>query len=634
MIKIYDLKGLFPRVGSVLQDQGSASTCENATVTSGYLEPAFYSPTSAIFAGGGGSWPTSYPGLSLFKWRLKTGGDFHYGGSVYNVVFGGGTYKTYIQLNNPHEITTGDQGYVNNIYDYVTAPPNVGIGTLTVVDSTKVYIEYMTNDYNIGDKVDVFVISHLWLVRTNRASFAKAYLKKDGNEVVYVTESGAYPRRVYGSTTTSVTYNASIGVPAGPTAPTLVITSAGTGDLKATNYVYTRVNSLGQESAPSPVSATINIGLSHNVTVTCNVPSPTTQYPDHAKTNVYRSVTSGAGTAYQYLGQITTGSTLVDTLNDSSLGEVLTTTGYAEPRTDMRGIISVGNGVMAGYSGNLLCLCEPYQTHAWPTKYERPVDYDIVGISAIGTNIVILTKEDVFIAYGSHSSNYVIKKVGINQGCVSGPSIAKVADSGVVYASTNGLMLVSDAGVTSLTDDILDLEDWYNHGPSTIIGAVHNNKYIGSYRSPGGGRKCFILDPANLHRGIYYSDRSFFGAYSDPASGEMFYIDDDRIRSFQGTRTDERDAYTWASKTHREGYPINYTAAEVLCDEYSNITFQLYAENDAGVFQLKHTQVVTDRKPFRMPSGYKSSAYRIKLTGKSIVQSVNLATSIEELSRL
>jgi hypothetical protein len=58
-----------------------------------------------------------------------------------------------------------------------------------------------------------------------------------------------------------------------------------------------------------------------------------------------------------------------------------------------------------------------------------------------------------------------------------------------------------------------------------------------------------------------------------------------------------------------------------------NITFRLYAD---GV--LKHTQVVTDDEPFRLPGGYLSNIYTVELEGQLPITRVSVTENILELA--
>jgi hypothetical protein len=73
---------------------------------------------------------------------------------------------------------------------------------------------------------------------------------------------------------------------------------------------------------------------------------------------------------------------------------------------------------------------------------------------------------------------------------------------------------------------------------------------------------------------------------------------------------------------------MNFGAAEVTADAYP-VTFRLFAD---GV--LKHTQSVTGRNPFRLPSGFLAQDWQIEIEGASAVQGVAIGTSIAELAQV
>jgi hypothetical protein len=57
------------------------------------------------------------------------------------------------------------------------------------------------------------------------------------------------------------------------------------------------------------------------------------------------------------------------------------------------------------------------------------------------------------------------------------------------------------------------------------------------------------------------------------------------------------------------------------------VTFQVYAD---GV--LKHTQTVTSRDPFWLPSGYMALDWQMEVETTGAVQGCVLATSMQELA--
>ncbi len=97
----------------------------------------------------------------------------------------------------------------------------------------------------------------------------------------------------------------------------------------ATSYVYTYVNDLGQESAPSPASATIQ--RPDGVTVTVTTPGfvETGISDDYGivTKRLYRAVTGALGSVFRFVAEMPVATTeYVDILTDSQLGEELEST--------------------------------------------------------------------------------------------------------------------------------------------------------------------------------------------------------------------------------------------------------------------------------------------------------------------
>lgn len=113
-----------------------------------------------------------------------------------------------------------------------------------------------------------------------------------------------------------------------------------------------------------------------------------------------------------------------------------------------------------------------------------------------------------------------------------------------------------------------------------------------------------------------------FGAW-DNATTQVFtevlngWLDDTRVT--KAARYGDVATYTVPTTEY-------LTQAEVAGTTY-NIIFRLYAE---GV--LKHTQIVTDDEPFRLPGGYLSNIYSVEIESAMPVTRVSVAENIFELS--
>lgn len=249
----------------------------------------------------------------------------------------------------------------------------------------------------------------------------------------------------------------------------------------ATSYVYTFVNDLGEESAPSFASATIlrPDGVAITVTTPGDVPTGTDADYGITSKRIYRAASGSTGTAFLFVAEIPLAQTeYVDTVPDTELGDPLESTDWDLPPSDLRGILALPNGVMAGFSRNQLCLSAQNRPHAWPVRNRYTTDTDIVGIGSIDTTVLVGTENFPYAALGNDPSAYSMTKFEVPQACVSKRSIASLTGIGVVFASPDGLLAVSGAGqIRNLTENIFTREQWQELRPETIIGVAHDDVY-------------------------------------------------------------------------------------------------------------------------------------------------------------
>lgn len=249
----------------------------------------------------------------------------------------------------------------------------------------------------------------------------------------------------------------------------------------ATSYVYTFVNDLGEESAPSPASATVLRPDGVAITVTTPAGVPTGTDPDYGITTkrIYRAATGSSGTVFLFVAEIPLATTeYVDSIPDTELGEALESEDWDLPPSDLRGILALPNGVMVGFRRNQLCFSAQNRPHAWPVRYRLNTDTDIVGIGNIDTTVVIGTQSFPYVASGNDPAAYSMAKFEVPQACVSKRSFAYLTGIGVVFASPDGLIAVSGVGqVRNLTETIFTREQWQALEPESIIAVAHDDVY-------------------------------------------------------------------------------------------------------------------------------------------------------------
>jgi hypothetical protein len=385
-------------------------------------------------------------------------------------------------------------------------------------------------------------------------------------------------------------------------------------------YVYTCVTDLGEESAPSPVSAMLNCKSNDVVTIS-NLDEPSGTYGVN-RFRIYRTQSTSTGADFYFLREIA--STQISTTDDGrTLGEVLPTTTWLMPPTGLSFLTGLWNGMMAGIDGRSVRFCEAYTYYAWPIAYEiLPSNAQPVALATFGQTLVMLTNGNPSLITGSTPDAMDEMPMEFYQACIASASAVGVGH-GVVWASPDGLCYVGSGGPKLLTDGVMPRDDWHAINPSSIKGAVYERRYFGFFTQDG-VRKAFIYDFSNPH-GMYFLDFGADALFMDDLNDTLFVLDGVSIKKWDaGTPL----SVTFKSKLFKMPKPTQaFACAEVVADAYP-VTFKLYAD---GV--LQHTQTVMDANPFRLPSGYWFQTCQYEVTGSNAIQGVALAHSMQEISK-
>lgn len=297
-------------------------------------------------------------------------------------------------------------------------------------------------------------------------------------------------------------------------------------NIETRSYVYTFVTALGEEGPPSPPSDPLTVVIDSDVTVDGfdTPPNVSSDKIDITALRIYRAVTGTQDTDFLFVGEHpytppSAPSMFTDTVDDADLGELLQTTTWDPPPEDLEGIITLPNGVCAGFFGKTVCFSEPYYPHAWPPEYRQAVDHDIVGLGIIPNGVAILTVGPAYIAAGDHPSAMSLRHFTSSQACTEKLSIASTID-GVLYASPDGLAKIGASGFLLVTDAYVQKREWQtSFDPTNIRGFWHDGKYFG-FMAAGG----FIFDPSDDSIGLSTTDTTIAAGYLDAESDELFLV--------------------------------------------------------------------------------------------------------------
>lgn len=476
------------------------------------------------------------------------------------------------------------------------------------------------------------------------------------------------------------------GVPAPTTAPTPAVIGVSGGNDKYRAYVYTFVNSWGEESAPSPASTAVLVGDGQTVDMTTMDGAPAGDYVPITKWRIYRVNTGTAGSEYQFVAEVTINGASPqynDAISDAALGEAVPTTDWDMPPANMVGVVSLPNGILAAILGNEILFSEPFVPYAWPVKYRLTSDHTPVGLGVYGNTLVVMTTGYPHLITGGDPASMSMEAIKGAPHCLSKRSIVS-ASRGVAYATSDGLYGIGFGGAGLITKDSYTRDEWLAIKPETMRAAFYDGRYTG-FTDTGG----VLIDIEGRDSGGIATFGFTPSAVTiDQQTGKLYYCESlggvNQIREFNygGSRL----AYKWRSKQFQSASPITMTAARVLgawgqlitgleleallaaiaaaqaaraavwggattgvvngCainqaaingDELpvvptiptnQNVVFRLYADG-----ALVHEVAVESDKPFRLPSEYRALTFEIEMEGSADIYEIRVGTSMREIAQ-
>lgn len=281
--------------------------------------------------------------------------------------------------------------------------------------------------------------------------------------------------------------------------------------------------------------------------------------------------------------------TAVDDTPTASLGNALISADFDPPVDSLQGIVSLPNGILAGFSGNTLYLSAQNHPQAWPLNYALATDSNIVGIAAIDNTVLILTDAHPYTAYGPTPEAFTMTREEFIQGCVSKRSISYLRGLGIIYASTDGIYAYSGLGqLRSLTEGLFTRKEWEPLNPSSIIGVVHQGLYFFWFKRLDGTSGGYMLDPSPQGFGLVEMDVHAIAVALNTTDDSLFMvIDHGAIAGNITPATNElvqwdaattKRPYTWMSKTWQLKYPTAWMLYRLRAADYVNLDVKLFEQ--------------------------------------------------------
>lgn len=457
--------------------------------------------------------------------------------------------------------------------------------------------------------------------------------------------------------------------------------------LEARSYVYTWVTEYGEEGPPSPASEDENgnpvTGWS-NGKWTVSLWSP----PDDdvgvlrniKKLRLYRTISGTSGsTVFYQVAELDVGTaTYDDVIEDSvvALNNQMPSTNWFPPPEGLQDIQAMPNGIAVGFKGNELWFSEPYRPHAWPPGYVMTTEFPIVGIGISGQSVVAATSGTPYVATGVNPSTMTLDKIEMPEPCISRGSVVGTS-GGVYYMSPNGLILVQTAGqADNTTETWITREKWRSLVPQKNTRAVKllsayfcfgtvsgtdtsvaqqgftielkpDSQNFSIWPQPGGHRVGFnkLTSP---------NDYDINNLMLDPWTGTPLLIQNGGIYYYDFTDTAPTMVpYTWKSGVFQAHDKKNFAAMKIYftvpdgtpaqnatrnTDAFTAASWDTLDTGQYGIVRVyadktlvMAREIRTSGELLRLPDGFKADYWQIEVTGRVVIDGIQIATSIKEL---
>lgn len=431
-------------------------------------------------------------------------------------------------------------------------------------------------------------------------------------------------------------------------------TFADTSDDVATSYVYTFINDIGEESAPSPASATVFKDDGTTVTVTTSTAPPSGLDWRVETKRIYRAVTTASVTTFLFVAEIPlTQADYVDTLTDEQLGEELESDDWDLPPENLRGILALPNDVYCGFAGNQICFSVQGRPHAWPVRFRLNTDFPIVAIGNVDTTVIAATEKFPYLATGNAPDAYSMTKLELPQACVSKRGCVYLRGWGWCYPSPDGLVAVAGTGQARIiTEQLFSRRDWQAINPSTLIAREHDDRLFAFYVKEDGTKEGMMIEAKEQGFGKVTLAFHATAMHVDPVTDKLYLVLDANnpptTHGTPGTNQVNPDGatiyawdsyeggspsltpllpYYWKGMLHQLPRETSLRVAAIYALDFDDLTFVFIADG-----LTRHTEQVADASEFLLPP-LDALAVEFALSGTSRVTSLDVAEDVDELAQ-
>ncbi len=439
-------------------------------------------------------------------------------------------------------------------------------------------------------------------------------------------------------------------------------------DLAPFSYVYTYVNQFGFEGPPSSAFLGVLGDTGYVSALVRGFSEPPDGYCITAM-RLYRLDTGfqdgngGIESASDYflVAELPVGTdSYTDNTSKLSASLPLLTMRAFPPPDGLESVAVLPTGSLAVTKGRTIYISEPPfaspRPHAFPREKDLNTRSKIINIKSTDNSTFVVTEKYPAILSTNTSENggtYSLREIEQSHPCISKRSLV-VEGGAAYYLTTGGLVSLTQGSRSSgpnsmiLTGPQWTLSQFSKIVDSRSVAIVYDGKYFFTSPDNGGCVYVFYYGSSGKADSVELTGTTritFMGRpehLSISQENVILYEYDGNIWGMDLTKDvcdggcfecTECSNYVYETSTITESSMRNYGAAKITLDACKgrSVVFSLY-DNSCEEERLIYSREVNNCKPFRLPKGYVSDTYKIRLEGCVNINSLHLAASIADLS--
>lgn len=410
-----------------------------------------------------------------------------------------------------------------------------------------------------------------------------------------------------------------------------------------TNFVYTYVNRFGEEGPPSLPSNSIQVSPGEAVRLVGM--GRELLNPDTVGLRIYVLIegeylrTGFPSATVEDIPNLTVTNasvpvSLLVSASRNSARDVLISLDWDPPPAGLTQFIALDHGMAVATDGHTLYFNEPYFMHAWPLRYRRKVEDDIKRLAKIRGGFVAITDRGARLFVGTHPQNIVEVPFQFNHP-IGDPYSSTEYETGVIYATHEGLAFVSTSSSIIITDGWIDRDIWLQMVDiQNFKSEYYEGHIVCVTRQPATGQYigyAFNLASQTITSFDASSASERLGFYRDPINNRLYHVTDANGLSVFNEGTPLTGVWESGDVVLPQATSLSCGRIVSNAESGNPVKLTVTSTGNSGSGQRTITKQITTDRPFRIKPTGRKYLIRLKLEFNKRISLCMLAVSLGRL---